>query len=234
MYILIPCAFELAVKIYKIDDFSQQLNLLFSFLKHTYDQIVNPNSWLLTQDKLPPSSSIPVASQSNLIPTLPTYYTRIPSLSQSINHSIKMSGSFSMPLQLTGGAGYKANASYDEFLRKHSAFYRRHSAASNAQEADRRASQANIEELTAQAMKNVDAENAAAGGARRPSVGFQSAQGGAATVNARKGSVVVMADSDRKDSIFGMEATAGNTMDQNRRGSTSLAGDLYRKFKGEK
>lgn len=135
-----------------------------------------------------------------------------------------------MPLQLTGGAGYKANATYDEFLRKHSGFYRRHSAASNAQESDRRASQAGIEDMTAQAMKNVEAENAA--GARRGSV--QNAVGGAATVNSRKGSVVVLADSDRKDSIFGMEATAGNTMDPNRRGSTSLAGDLYRKMKGEK
>jgi len=144
-----------------------------------------------------------------------------------------MSGSFTMPHQLTGGPGYKANPAYDEFLRKHSGFYRRHSAASNAQETDRRASQAGIDAAAAQAVKNVEAEGAA-GAERRQSVGFQDASGGAATANPRKGSVLVMADSDRKDSIFGMESTAGVTMDQGRRGSTSLAGDLYRKIKGEK
>lgn len=133
-----------------------------------------------------------------------------------------------MPHSLTGGPGYKANASYDEFLRKHSGFYRRHSAASNAQEADRRASQAGINEDAAQAVLNVQ-------GDRKGSVtGLHNATGGAATANTRKGSVVVASDSDRRDSVFGMEATAGTTMDPNRRGSTSLAGDLYRKIKGEK
>lgn len=133
-----------------------------------------------------------------------------------------------MPHSLTGGAGYKANASYDEFLRKHSGFYRRHSAASNAQEDDRRASQAGIDADAAQAVLNV--QNA---GSRKGSVtGLHNATGGAATANSRKGSVVVASDSDRRDSVFGMEATAGTQMDPNRRGSTSLAGDLYRKIKG--
>lgn len=135
-----------------------------------------------------------------------------------------------MPHALTGGAGYKANASYDDFLRKHSAFYRRHSAASNALEADRRASQQGIDADAAQAVLNVENETV-----RKLSVsgGLQSATGGAATANARKGSVLVASDSDRRDSILGMEATAGVTMDPNRRGSTSLAGDLYRKLKGK-
>lgn len=133
-----------------------------------------------------------------------------------------------MPHSLTGGAGYKANASYDEFLRKHSGFYRRHSAASNAQENDRRASQAGIEADAAEAVLNT--QNA---GSRKGSVtGLHNATGGAATANSRKGSVVVASDSDRRDSVFGMEATAGIQMDPNRRGSTSLAGDLYRKIKG--
>lgn len=133
-----------------------------------------------------------------------------------------------MPHSLTGGAGYKANATYDEFLRKHSSIYRRSSAASNAQEEDRRASRASINADAAQAVQNVaDSE-------RRGSVGVGSAAGGAATANSRKGSVVVASDSDRRDSLVGMEATAGNTMDPNRRGSTSLAGDLFRKIKGDK
>ena len=138
-----------------------------------------------------------------------------------------------MPHSLTGGPGYKANPTYDEFLRKHSGFYRRHSAASNAQESDRRASQASIDGLAAQAVQNVEAENAAG---RKASVGggLHNASGGAATVNNRKGSVVVASDSDRRDSIVGMEATAGTTMDQGRRGSTSLASDLLRKMKGNK
>jgi len=143
-----------------------------------------------------------------------------------------MSGAFTMPHSLTGGAGYKANPTYDEFLRKHSGFYRRHSAASNAQESDRRASQAGIDALAAQAVQNIEAENAAG---RKGSVGgLQNASGGAATANTRKGSVVVASDSDRRDSILGMEATAGTTMDQGRRPSTSLASDLYRKMRGSK
>jgi len=142
-----------------------------------------------------------------------------------------MSGAFTMPHGLTSGAGYKANPTYDKFLRKHSGFYRRHSAASNAQEDDRRTSQASIDGLAAQAMQNITAENA-----RKGSVGggMHSASGGAATVNSRKGSVVVASDSDRRDSLVGMEATAGMNMDQGRRGSTSLAEDLYRKMKGQK
>jgi len=129
-----------------------------------------------------------------------------------------------MPHMLTGGAGYKANATYDEFLRKHSGFYRRHSAASNAQESDRRASAAQDAnaEAAQQAVENV----------RRGSV--TNAQGGSATVNNRKGSVAVASDVDRKDSIFGLEASGGQRMDEGRRPSTSLASDLYHKFKGEK
>lgn len=139
-----------------------------------------------------------------------------------------MSGASMMPHSLTGGAGYKANASYDEFLRKHSSFYRRHSAASNAQEEDRRASRssAGINEDAARAVANVEAENA-----RRGSGQLHSATGGAAVANDRRGSQIVASDSTRRDSLLGMEATAGTTMDPNRRGSTSLAGDLYRKIK---
>lgn len=128
-----------------------------------------------------------------------------------------------MPHSLTGGAGYKANPTYDEFLRKHSDFYRKKSAASSAQEEDRRASAAGIDADAAQAVANHNAS-----GSRRGSV--QNASGGAATINSRKGSVVVASDSDRRDSIVGMEATAGVNMDQQRRGSTSLAGDLFRKI----
>lgn len=142
-----------------------------------------------------------------------------------------MSGAFATPLQLTGGAGYKANPSYDEFLRKHSGFYRKHSAASNAQEADRRASQQSqdINADAAQAVRNVEAE-----GSRRGSASFYNVSGGAANVNSRKGSVVVASDSDRRDSMVGMEATAGTNMDPNRRPSTSLASDLLHKMKGER
>jgi hypothetical protein len=121
------------------------------------------------------------------------------------------------------GAGYKANATYDEFLRKHSGFYRRHSAASNAQETDRRASAANdINTDAAQAVENV----------RRGSI--TNAAGGAATSNNRKGSVAVASDVDRKDSIFGLEASGGTRMSEERRPSTSLASDLFHKIKGEK
>lgn len=136
-----------------------------------------------------------------------------------------------MPHTLTGGAGYKANNTYDEFLRKHSGFYRRHSAASNQLENDRRASQASagINEDAAQAVANVEES------ARRGSSGqLHSAAGGAATANSRKGSVVVASDATRRDSLFGMEATAGTTMDPNRRPSTSLASDLLHKIKGNK
>jgi len=135
-----------------------------------------------------------------------------------------------MPHSLTGGAGYKANQSYDEFLRKHSGFYRRHSAASNAMEGDRRASQAALDgnaDAAAQAVQNVGADNA-----RRGSVTI--AEGGAATANVRKGSVAVASDVTRKDSIFGLEATGGQRMSEERRPSTSLASDLLHKMKGHK
>lgn len=132
-----------------------------------------------------------------------------------------------MPHALTGGAGYKANGTYDEFLRKHSGFYRRHSAASNALEGDRRASQAALDgnaAAAAQAVENVAADT------RRGSVTV--AEGGAATANNRKGSVAVASDVTRKDSIFGLEATGGTRMSEERRPSTSLASDLLHKFKG--
>jgi hypothetical protein len=141
-----------------------------------------------------------------------------------------MSGAFTMPHALTGGAGYKANGTYDEFLRRHSGFYRRHSAASNALETDRRASQAALDanaDAAAQAVQNVANDNAH----RRGSVTV--AEGGAATANARKGSVAVASDVSRKDSIFGLEATGGTRMNENRRPSTSLASDLYHKMKGD-
>jgi len=136
-----------------------------------------------------------------------------------------------MPHSLTGGAGYKANPTYDEFLRKHSGLYRRHSAASNAMEGDRRASQAALDgnaDAAAQAVQNVAADN----GGRRGSVTI--AGGGAATANSRKGSVAVASDVTRKDSIFGLEATAGQRMSEERRPSTSLASDLIHKIKGHK
>jgi len=136
-----------------------------------------------------------------------------------------------MPHSLTGGAGYKANQTYDEFLRKHSGIYRRHSAASNAMEGDRRASQAALDgnaDAAAQAVQNVGADNVN----RRGSVTL--AGGGAATANSRKGSVAVASDVTRKDSIFGLEATGGQRMSEERRPSTSLASDLLHKMKGHK
>ncbi|EXJ93747.1 hypothetical protein A1O1_02140 [Capronia coronata CBS 617.96] len=132
-----------------------------------------------------------------------------------------------MPHALTGGPGYKANPTYDEFLRKHSAVYRRHSAASNAMDGDRRASQAALDEhaaAAAQAVQNVEA-------GRRGSLTV--AGGGAATANSRKGSVAVASDVTRKDSIFGLESTAGTRMSEERRPSTSLASDLLHKIKGD-
>ncbi|KIW12165.1 hypothetical protein PV08_09440 [Exophiala spinifera] len=143
-----------------------------------------------------------------------------------------MSGAFTMPHALTGGAGYKANATYDDFLRRHSGFYRRHSAASNAMESDRRASQASLDAnaaAAAQAVQNVADDKA--NGNRRASVTV--AGGGSATANARKGSVAVASDVTRKDSIFGLEPTGGTRMSEERRPSTSLASDLYHKMKGD-
>lgn len=126
-----------------------------------------------------------------------------------------------MPHALTGGAGYKANQSYNEFLRRHSGFYRRHSTASNQMEGDRRASQA--------ADANAQAAQTAVENVRRGSV--TTAGGGAATANSRKGSVAVASDVTRKDSIFGLEATGGTRMTENRRPSTSLASELFHKIK---
>lgn len=139
-----------------------------------------------------------------------------------------MSGAFTMPHALTGGAGYKANGTYDEFLRRHSGFYRRHSAASNALEDDRRASLITDANAAAaqQAVENVANAN------RRGSVTV--AGGGAATANSRKGSVAVASDVTRKDSIVGLEATGGTRLNENRRPSSSLASDLYHKIKGDK
>lgn len=134
-----------------------------------------------------------------------------------------MSGAFTMPHALTGGAGYKANGTYDEFLRRHSGFYRRHSAASNQMEGDRRAS------LAGGLDENAQAAQTAVDNVRRGSV--TSAGGGAATVNSRKGSVAVASDVTRKDSIFGLEATAGTRLNEDRRPSTSLASDLLHKLK---
>lgn len=141
-----------------------------------------------------------------------------------------MSGSFTMPHALTGGSGYKANPTYDEFMRKHSGFYRRHSAASSAMEGDRRASQASLDgnaSAAQQAVHNVAAGNTS----RRGSVTV--AGGGAATANNRKGSVAVASDVTRKDSIFGLEATGGARMNEGRRPSSSLASDLFHKMKGD-
>lgn len=121
------------------------------------------------------------------------------------------------------GAGYKANPTYDKFLSEHSSFYRRHSAAAQAQENDRRQSSAQgIQGDAAQAAENV----------RRGSI--TNATGGAATANDRKGSVAVASDTTRRDSLFGMEATAGARMSENRRPSTSLAQDLFHKIKGDR
>jgi len=128
-----------------------------------------------------------------------------------------------MPHSLTSGAGYKANASYDEFLRKHSGFYRKHSSAGQALEEDRRRSSV-VNDDAAQAVANVQA--------RKGSIA--SASGGAATAMNRKGSVVVASTADRKDSIFGMESSAGTQMNPDRRPSTSLASDLIHKLKDRK
>jgi len=135
-----------------------------------------------------------------------------------------MSGAFFNPHALTGGAGYKANTTYDEFLHKHSGFYRKHSLSGRAMEEDRRASQ--IDPAAAGAAANAEGETA-----RRGSLA--NATGGAVLANTRKGSVVVGSTAERRDSVFGLEASAGTTMDPNRRPSTSLASDLYHKMKGD-
>lgn len=163
-----------------------------------------------------------------------------------------MSGAFFSPHALTGGAGYKANPTYDQVLRKHSAFYRRHSAASNALEEDRRRSSAgfDIAEHVAEANRNVNAgadaqddgfkvegttsgDGAAGGAARRGSV--LNATAGGATANERKGSIVVGSTAGRRESVFGMESTKGHIDVEGpageRRMSTSLAQDLLGKLK---
>lgn len=137
-----------------------------------------------------------------------------------------MSGAFAMPHSLTSGAGYKANSTYDEFLRKHSGIYRKHSAAGQALEEDRRRSSVTNGDVV-EAVANVEAQNA-----RKGSV--VSASGGAATANSRRGSVIVASTADRKDSVIGLESSAGVQMDPNRRPSTSLASDLLHKLKHDK
>jgi len=136
-----------------------------------------------------------------------------------------MSGAFFNPHALTGGAGYKANTTYDEFLHKHSGFYRKHSLSGRAMEEDRRASQ-----IDPSAIDAANAATAEGEGARRGSLA--NATGGAVLANVRKGSVVVGSTAERRDSVFGLEASAGTTMDPNRRPSTSLASDLFHKMKG--
>ncbi|KIW99770.1 uncharacterized protein Z518_10698 [Rhinocladiella mackenziei CBS 650.93] len=98
---------------------------------------------------------------------------------------------------------------------------------------DRRALHAASDEHDAaaaapQAVENVSADNAH----RRGSVTV--AEGGAATANSRKGSVAVASNVTRKDSIFGLEATGGQRMSEERRPSASLASDLYHKMKGDR
>jgi hypothetical protein len=137
-----------------------------------------------------------------------------------------MSGAFAMPHSLTSGAGYKANATYDEFLRKHSGIYRKHSAAGQALEEDRRRSSV-INDDAAKAVANVEAQNTRKGS-------IVSASGGAAAANSRRGSVIVASSADRKDSVFGMESSAGIQLDPNRRPSTSLASDLLHKLQHKK
>jgi len=136
-----------------------------------------------------------------------------------------MSGAFFNPHALTGGAGYKANPTYDEFLSKHSSFYRKHSVSAKAMEEDRRASQID---------PNAIAEATEGAPGRRSSLAV--ASGGAAVLaaGARKGSVIVGSTAERRDSVFGLEASAGRNMDPNRRMSTSLASDLYHKMKGDR
>jgi hypothetical protein len=136
-----------------------------------------------------------------------------------------MSGSFFNPYALTGGAGYKANTSLDEYLRKNSGIYRKYSVSARAMEEDRRASQIDPSAI---------AEAAEGATGRRSSLAV--ASGGAAVLaaGARKGSVIVGSTVERRDSVFGLEASAGTNMDPNRRVSTSLAADLYHKIKGDR
>ena len=125
-----------------------------------------------------------------------------------------MSGAFSMPLQLTGGAGYKANPTYEKVM---PAGLRRASAAFREMDNDRQASQ--------QASHGGEGE-------KRSSVVHGGAVSGIQAE--RRGSVLVASSATRRESVFGLEASAGSTMDPNRRNSTSLASDLFHKFKGDR
>ena len=88
--------------------------------------------------------------------------------------------------------------------------------------------------MTAHDQNAAAAAEASANVANHRRGSIQSAAGGAASANERKGSVAVVSDVERKDSIFGMEATAGVRMDEGRRPSTSLASDLLHKMKGDR
>ena len=125
-----------------------------------------------------------------------------------------MSGAFSMPLQLTGGAGYKANPTYEKVM---PAGLRRASAAFREMENDRTESQQASAQL-------------AGDGQRRSSVVHGGAVSGVQAE--RRGSVLVASSATRRESVFGLEASAGSTMDPTRRNSTSLASDLLHKMKG--
>ena len=127
-----------------------------------------------------------------------------------------MSGNFAMPYHLTGGAGYKANSTYENVM---PAGIRRGSAAFREMDKDKQAS-------------NGLAQGAEGGDRRRSSVVHGSAVTSAQAE--RRGSVLVGSSATRKDSIFGLEASAGTTMDSGRRPSTSLASDLYHKMKGDR
>ena len=165
-----------------------------------------------------------------------------------------MSGASLSPHALTSGAGYiPPSVPLDSYLRRHSNFYRRHSTASAVLDEDRRRS-STLQDMNAhiaEARRNHDAtQNDAEGGSgpvenagkqqqqqqRKQSVSVP----GAATATMRKGSVVVESVAERKDSIFGLEATAGRVQGVEgevgeRRGSTSLAHDVFRKLrKGSK
>ena len=120
-----------------------------------------------------------------------------------------------MPLQLTGGAGYKANPTYENVM---PSGIRRASAAFRAMDKDR--------------ADSITASGQAGGDGRRSSV----VSGGAVSgVQAeRRGSVLVASSATRRESTFGLEATAGTNMDPNRKNSTSLASDLFHKVKGDR
>ena len=119
-----------------------------------------------------------------------------------------------MPLQLTGGAGYKANPTYENVM---PSGIRRASAAFRAMDKDR------ADSITASQSD---------GDGRRSSV----VSGGAVSgVQAeRRGSVLVASSATRRESVLGLEATAGTNMDPNRKNSTSLASDLFHKMKGDR